>query len=338
MKKNTRRNLLVFFFVALMGLSTSAQNFYNNGNIITGTTTTNGIEVAPSGYAWSELQSVGGVANTTIGYGGFFNTAGTINARLVDDFTITSNLNISSIDFFCYQYAYSGTIPPIDQLRIQIWNGDPSLGTSVVVAGDLISNVYNQLDSGDAFMYRTVTNIADTNRKIWRVSGAITASLAPGTYWIDFQMHAGNDLAVHCPSLTIPGILGLPAWNAKRVVSDTWEILTDLSSTLPIDIPFVINYPELLGTQSFIESNKVVVYPNPASEYFNLKINDVSQSVPAHAEIFDLAGSKVMDQNLKITDSNNYPVNISVLSKGIYLVKIFDVNYNEILKTKLIKE
>lgn len=339
MKKTTQKNVLAALSLALLGVTASAQNFYNNGAVSTGTTTSNGTSTSPAGYTWSELQSVGGVTNTTLGSGGIFNTAGTSNFRLADNFTITSALNVTSVDFFCYQTSYTGTTPPIDQLRVQIWNGDPSVGTSSIVAGDLITNVYSAANSGDALMYRIGNNNAGTTRKVWRVSGNITANLAPGTYWVDYQVHATNDSSIFFPAVTIPGTVNLPAWNAKQHSGTAWAALADGGSGLSVDMPFIINYQAFLGTESFISNNKVSLYPNPALESFNLRVNyNATQAVPGRVEIYDLKGAKVMDQKLVVADSDNYPVNISGLNKGVYLVKTFDVDNNEIVKTKLIKE
>ena len=45
------------------------------------------------------------------------------------------------MDFFAYQ-SFTPTAPPtIDAINVQIWDGDPSLGTSSVIYGDATTNV-----------------------------------------------------------------------------------------------------------------------------------------------------------------------------------------------------
>lgn len=65
------------------------------------------LTTSPAGYSWSELQSVGSVTNTNLGFGAIFNNAATTNLRIADDFTVTSTMNVTAIDFFCYQTGYA---------------------------------------------------------------------------------------------------------------------------------------------------------------------------------------------------------------------------------------
>lgn len=340
MKKTTRKNVLATLSMALIGLTAVGQSFYTNGGFITGTTTSNGTTTSPAGYSWSELQSVGSVTNTNLGFGAIFNNAATTNLRIADDFTVTSTMNVTAIDFFCYQTGYAGTTPPIDQMRVQIWNGDPSLGTSTVVAGNMTTNIYNATASGEASVYRIGNNSPGTTRKVWRVSGNLTATLAPGTYWVEFQVHATNDGSIFFPAVTIPGSLSLASWNSKQYSGTAWAGIVDAGSSLPMDMPFIINYQAFLGTESFIsDNNKISLYPNPATSVLNIKVNyNTTQSTPSYVEIYDLKGVKVLNQKLNLMDFDNYQVNIESLNRGVYLVKAFDALNNEIVKTKLIKE
>ncbi len=59
--------------------------------------------------------------------------------------------------------------------------------------------------------------------------------------------------------------------------------------------------------------NKLVLYPNPASNSFLL--NKDAQSI----EIFDVSGKKIMRKTQVL---NRKPVNIETLSKGIYFIKV----------------
>jgi hypothetical protein len=339
MKKTTQKNFLAVLTLALMGLTASAQGFYTNGGLTTGTTTANGSTTSPAGYTWSELQAVGGVTNTNLGFGAIFNNAATTNLRIADNFTVTSTMNLTTVDLFCYQTSYAGTTPPIDQMRVQIWNGDPSVLTSTVVAGNMTANIYNAGASGEANMYRIGNNTPGTTRKLWRISGNLTTTLAPGTYWIDFQVHATNDSSIFFPAVTVPGSLSLAGWNAKQYSGTAWAGIVDAGSTQAMDMPFILNYQAFLGTESFITNNKMLLYPNPATNVLNLKVNyNATQAVLGRVEIYDLKGAKVLDQKLVLADADNYPVNVESLNRGVYLVKTFDVDNNEIVKTKLVKE
>ncbi|MFB9057947.1 T9SS type A sorting domain-containing protein [Mariniflexile ostreae] len=69
-----------------------------------------------------------------------------------------------------------------------------------------------------------------------------------------------------------------------------------------------------LSVTSFLAS-KLSVYPNPANDYITILSADVKIS---SAEIFSLLGQKVLSQNM----SKNNRIDVSHLSKGIYMLKI----------------
>jgi hypothetical protein len=73
------------------------------------------------------------------------------------------------------------------------------------------------------------------------------------------------------------------------------------------------------------------IYPNPANDELHVKNYKTSNTSDTFVMIYDLQGKLVIDIPI---DSN--PVNISNLSKGVYLVKIIDSG--NIVVNKLIKE
>ncbi len=82
-----------------------------------------------------------------------------------------------------------------------------------------------------------------------------------------------------------------------------------------------------LSSQDFTSKNlKATIYPNPASDNFNIKMENDVKSI----EIYSLQGQKVLT-------SSNKNINVSNLSKGIYLVRIEDEN-NNITTQKLLVE
>lgn len=340
MKKITQKKLLVFISLLFAGSPMFSQAFYNNGGFTTGTTTANGTTTSPSGYTWSELQSVGGVTNTSLGLAGYYLTSGATTYRLADDFTVPAGqqLNVTSIDFYCYQTSFTGTVPPIDQLRVQIWSGDPSVATSTVLAGNLTANAYAVSGSGDALSYRIGNAVPGTTRKIWRIRATIAINLTPGTYWVDYQAHPTNNAAMFFPAVTMAGTVNLPAWNAKQHNGTAWAPIVDGGSTLSVDMPFIINYDQFLGTESFATNNKMLLYPNPASETFNLKVNhNALREIPSQVELYDLKGSLVLKQAISGAVGDEYPIDISALEKGMYVVKILDQANNNLFNSKLLK-
>lgn len=246
----TLKSSFLTLFLSFFLFNAVAQNYYHNGPLSTGSSTSDGLNPAPVGYTWSELQSVGGISNTNLGFGAVYNTAATTNLKVADDFTIPTGkqLQISRIDFYCYQTSYSGTTPPVDQLRIEIWNGDPSLPSSTRIAGDMTTNRYNESNSADEKMYRIANNAANTTRKIWRVSGDLSITLTAGTYWVVFQVHAKNDGSVFFPAITRKGIISESNDNSLQYSGTAWSSVNDAGSTQKMGMPFTINYHNYLPT------------------------------------------------------------------------------------------
>ncbi len=335
----------------LAGSSVSAQ-IYDNGGLSTGPTTASGV-AAPTGYTWSEAQSEAGnttESNTNAGYSAIYNTANTVNFQLADDFTVPAGEQwaITQFEFFGYQTGFTGLGLPIDALRIQVFNGDPQNG-GTLVAGNMTTNVLNVNASGDALMYRifnTTTpspgTVQGTTRKIYRFVGDLAVTLDPGTYWVVFQVHAANDGALFVPPVTIQGIRGLPGANGKQNVIATttvpavlgWAPLVDSGnpSTAPDfnqEVPFKISGEVNLAVANNSFSAKISVYPNPVGSNLNVSLpTDVTADSMA---IIDIAGRTV-----RTITSGFETINVSDLAPGHYLLQV--KSGNEVAVKKFIKK
>lgn len=100
---------------------------------------------------------------------------------------------------------------------------------------------------------------------------------------------------------------------------------------------FVFNIDESLSNNNFdfVNNQEFIVkyYPNPSREELNLIFPEQSDF---KVHIYDMKGVKVID--LDIANSKEYNMNISLLNKGTYLVKIkSSTNFKE-TKFKIIKE
>ena len=346
-KKTTHFAVIGFFVTASQFLLAQP---YVNGPLSTGATTNSNV-AAPSGYTWSECQSQAGnttESNTSSGSSAYYNAAGTTSFKLADNFVVPTGetWNITSLDFYCYQTGYTGTVPPIDALRIEIYNGDPSLTTSTLVAGSATTNVYNASSSNDALMYRLFNSstpapgsAVGTTRKIWKVKGNVTTSLTAGTYWVVYQVHATNDGAVFFPSITIPGVRGLSGWNAKQlaVTTNTWSDVIDTGNPasapdFPQDFPFDIQYSVILSNDAFTKSNEFKISPNPVKSDFVITIPESLNSIAKSILVYNIQGQEVKSSD--ILDSYS----VSELSSGVYFISVLDESKNILYKSKIIKE
>jgi hypothetical protein len=87
--------------------------------------------------------------------------------------------------------------------------------------------------------------------------------------------------------------------------------------------PIITN--TVLNTLDFITSTSVQtvnanlsVYPNPAKEELFISINNLKSNTTSYLEIYNIAGQKVLDQSIL---QNSTKVDLSALSKGLYLLK-----------------
>lgn len=351
-KRIISKSLMMLATILLCNYSYS--QLYSNGNLSTGTVSKSGI-TSPTGYTWSEVQNDTGnttEANKNTGYAGYFNTAGTTSFQLGDNFTVPvgEQWNITSFDFYIHQNSYTGPTIPVNQLRIQIWDGDPSLPSSVVVFGDMTTNVLDALGGGNTFTYRIPNSIIgvtvippNTNRKIWKIRGNCSVILNPKNYWVVYQFHATNDASIFIPTVTVSGVRGLAAWNAKQnFVANTtpgqvlgWTNIIDIGdpATAPDvsqDLPFDINGSITnLGTNQNDFSSSIVLYPNPVKNFISISIPNVVKI--DEIEIYDLLG-----RNVKKFSNVDSSLNISSLASGSYILKI--KSGTSVAVKKIIKE
>ena len=88
-----------------------------------------------------------------------------------------------------------------------------------------------------------------------------------------------------------------------------------------------------LSTENqFLNSENVIIYPNPASQYFNLKF-DHSQYLK-FVKIFSMKGQMVLSK--KLQPGSTHQLKVSDLSNGIYLIKVYSKKSRLIASKKLI--
>jgi hypothetical protein len=75
------------------------------------------------------------------------------------------------------------------------------------------------------------------------------------------------------------------------------------------------NYSDVTRINKNME-NEINVYPNPASDYIEFNIDNISES--ASAEIFDIHGRKIME--IKLSDKRQ--IEVGKLPKGLYIYRI----------------
>lgn len=253
----------VAVLAALSPLALGQGEIYSNGSpnvtdpgLFTGVQTASGVP-APSGFAWSEVQAAGGVANALAGFSSHL-TGPTGAYRFADDFTVTSpyGWRIDAVSLFAYQPDHAGPGSPFAAVNLRIWHGLPDAVGSAVVFGDDATN--RLVSSTPTNLYRVFTSVVaplagppDTTRRIWesRVdAGGII--LPPGTYWLDWQYTSVDpDGEAFAPAVTILAARGAAGWNAqqfKTTDGGQWVAALDTgkppsAADVAQDFPFILH-------------------------------------------------------------------------------------------------
>lgn len=130
---------------------------YDNGPLV------NSPGTGVGGADESVLQSVT-LGMTTLGFGHQI-----INSNsMADDFVATEDWTIDEIIFYAYQ-TFSGTTSTINDYRVQIWDGDPSVGGSSVIWGDMTTNVLSSTSWSGIYRVSETTTGTNSDRPIMEV-------------------------------------------------------------------------------------------------------------------------------------------------------------------------
>ncbi len=81
----------------------------------------------------------------------------------------------------------------------------------------------------------------------------------------------------------------------------------------------------LLANDSFVKSDKVLLYPNPSNGIVNISLKDYSGDF--NVKVYDLNGRQVYSQNVTNINNTNV-VNLESLSSGVYVLKLQGENLN----------
>jgi hypothetical protein len=226
---------------------------YVNGTLSSGATALNGT-AAPAGNTWSECQNVTGnttVANQSAGFGAQI----VANNSVADDFTVPAgpSWNLTKITVYAYSTGAAAGPSPFTDLRLRIHSSNPMTGPTTIVYGDLATN--RLAASSAAGVYRIFNTLVPptatgTTRIVWKLEANVSVTLAPGTYWLEFQ--TGTALTSNfVPSSADVGVRTLPSHNAIQSQAGIWSQLfdtgitqagVDAGSPVAMAIPFRIDY------------------------------------------------------------------------------------------------
>lgn len=205
-----------------------ANAIYDNGPLVS----SDGVGTGVGGADESILQGDLTPAMTTLGAGHQVSAGN----RVADDFTVTQNgWQIDQVHFFAYQT--NATASTITAVNLQIWDGVPGAAGSNVVWGDTTTNVMTATAFSGILRVTNTTTGTSNARQIAVSTVDVGVTLAPGTYWFDWQSDGSAASGPWAPPITIKG--QNTTGNAMQYTS-AWAALNDGGSNTPQGLPFVI--------------------------------------------------------------------------------------------------
>lgn len=243
------------------------------------------------------------------------------NNSMADDFTVTGNgWNVDQMQFFAYQTG-STTTSTINEVRVQIWDGDPTAGGTVIF-GDLTTN--RMVSSTFTNIYRAIdTNPTASNRPIMVQTVAIGITLAPGTYWV--QWMTGGTLASGpwAPPITINGVTN--TGNAKQNLAGVWGEALD--GTFPQGMPFIVLgnvVPvELTSFTADVNNGIVVLNWQTATE-----INNQGFQIERRAEASDFTSIGFVAGSGTTTEPRSYSFTDNSVGNGKYFYRLKQIDFD----------
>ncbi len=153
--------------------------------------------------------------------------------RVAEDFVLADDYDITSMVFYAYQSFE--TAPTVNEINLQIWDGDPADPGSSVIFGDTSTNVLTSAVASGA--YRQLESApGNLDRHLNAVTVEVTGlSLAAGTYWVDYSFGGTGASGPWAPPVVITGQSA--TGNAKQSIGGVWGDLVDVGAQgLPIEV------------------------------------------------------------------------------------------------------
>lgn len=228
---------------------------------------------------------------------------------MADDFTLDSDSDISTMEFYTYQTS-AGSPPTIYGIFVQVYDNDPSAG-GVVVWGDMTTDRY--LDSEMTGGNRVLEgNEGNTDRKIEKVVAETSGlSLEAGTYWVEVSFMGMESSGPWAPPISI---LGEPTTgDGLQRVPAGWQAWVDSGSGTAQGLPFQVYGTETLGVNDHSQIG-LSFYPNPMSEVLNITANAKIENV----RVFNMLGQQVAN----VPGLKNGQLDVSSFASGTYLVEV----------------
>ena len=274
------------------------------------------------GSDYSEVQDAS-LGMATFGLGIQIQNGQTI----ADDFEVTDTWTVNTFIFYGYQ-TDDGPPSTLNDVRFQVYDGDPSAGGTVIF-GDLTTNKMISTDWTNT--WRVLESNPEEDLPVMEiVADAFGLVLAPGTYWIEWQVGGTGSDGPWCPPITISGETS--TGNALHYTASGWEPAIDAGTFGNQGFPFIIE-----GTLGALSDNNIGVGQiiSPASgvdlssdELVTIEIVNIGNNPQSNFDVsFSIDGGAFITETVSTTinslESYEYTFSTSAdLSEyGIYALE-----------------
>ena len=153
---------------------------------------------APAGTVFHELQPGGAAAEANMLLGASCASESGGAFRLADNFVVPAGgWHLSAVTVYAFVPDAVGPVSPFAAANFRIWSGSPANTASQIVFGDSTTNRLSTAYSTNTYVIANsvvpVGTAPDTRRAVWAIRIAADIRLAPGTYWLDWQIE-GTDI------------------------------------------------------------------------------------------------------------------------------------------------
>ena len=221
-----RLRATVLVAMAFAGSADAQQVLWDNGPVATG------VGDGVGGADTSAVQVVAGQSIT--GYGAAL--AG--GHRLADDFVVPSHgWRVRGLRVPAFQRGAEAGVTPLATMNLRVWDGVPGTPGSSILIGNTVTN--RLMQSGFAGIYRVMgARVGDDSAPLFdAVAGNFSVVLAPGTYWVDWQLQGSLASGPLVPPVTRAGQAG--SGNALQFRGDDWYPIAGVADAGQ-ELPFIL--------------------------------------------------------------------------------------------------
>ncbi len=162
--------------------------------------------------------------------------------RVADDFTVVdaNGWDVESITFYAYQTG-STTASTITAVNYRVWNGSPADPGSQIVFGNTTTNRLTGSTWTNAYRVTEATSGSAIDRPVMTVVASAGFHLAPGTYWLDWQVDGSLASGPWAVPITMWGESSTGNGLQYDPTSTSWGEVLDSGTGTPQGFPFVIH-------------------------------------------------------------------------------------------------